>query len=518
MTRLPKKITRSMGAGPIPAPCRARPYSICWHGRCLPRRMCALSLIVAFALIACGGKPAASSPDGGGPWAHMYAGDMQIDGLSSDAEGNVYAAGYFVGRAAFDEQHVLDSIANAQGPTKDIFIAKHRGKDGTLEWVKHFGGSGAEGNVYDVTVIDDGTIVASGAFSGEVDFDGTRLTSTVSAGTGSGSSGTYGNMFLVGLGPDGLVRWARQATGAILSGGNEVAPIDGDGIVQAGNYGGRSEPGGTLGLGTTELSFGGGTYDTYVARLDGQGVVVWARPVTGAGAQRGKAIAADAEGNVLVAGDARYGPTDFGLGDSFTSSDQDFWVAKYSPTGTLLWWRQFSSSGIDEVKGVAADAAGNVVVAASFEGPGIDLDPNTHLVAAPGAKNTGLVFALSPDGQRVRWTNTITSVSKCCEMELTNDRIFVSLAALGPSVTYGDGVVFPVGGRPRAALLTEFDRSGARTRSWTIEAASAEFGELTLRQGATVVAGSFTGPTAGFGDLRMTATSQRTQFDLAIVR
>lgn len=498
-----------------------------------------LGSAVVSPLVACGGtlpgagaeprpvaEPPATADAGTGetpaaehrPWTHPYTGEVQIDGIAADARGDVYSAGYFVGRATFGEGHVFDSVAGTDGPTKDIFVAKHLAATGELAWVRHFGGSGAEGNVYDVTVSEDGTVVLSGAFSGEVDFEGTRLVSTASAGSGTSSSGTYGSMFLVGVDAGGHVRWARQATGEVLSGGNEVAKAAGGGVLQVGIYGGRDAPGGSLGLGATELPFGGGTYDSYVARLDATGSVVWANAVSGTGAQRGKAIAEDEEGNVLVAGDAWSGSTELAPGDSFASDEQDFWVAKYSASGALLWSRHFASSGVDEVKGIGADKAGNVVVAASFAGPALELDPATRAVATTGAKNTGVVFALSPDGQTVAWMNTLTQVSKCCELEVEGEHTFVGLAALGPSVTYADGAVFPVGGAPRGALLAELGPGGRQARSWTVQAESAEFGELALQPGAVAVAGSFTGPTARFGDLVMAGTMARTQFVLSLAR
>lgn len=513
--------------------------------RSKPSFMCAFMVpaLVTTLAVACGGDEASVTDNSGGPaadgaappsisadadgaktiprWARSYVGDIQIDGITSDARSDVYAAGYFVGRAEFDPAHVLESVRDDHAKsTKDIFVSKHAGATGAIEWVRHFGGAGAEGNVYDLVAGSDGTVVASGAFSGTVDFDGTVLTSTVSAGSGSGSSGTFGNMFVAGLDPaTGRVRWVQQGIGNQVSGGNEVATDPSGGFVQVGIFGGAIEPGGTMIVGGSSLAFGGGRYDTYAAKLSSTGDFLWVTQIGGSGGQRGKAIATDAEGNVLVAGDAASGETRFAVGQAFTSTNQDFWVAKYGPTGTLLWFRSYASSGVDEVKGIGADSAGNVIVAASFGGPSIDI--GGELVTAQASiLNTGLVFALSPDGARVLWKNTITSVAKCCELETdARGHTFVSGAAIGPVVKFGSGGELALGGSPRGAQLTELGADGVRIKSWTAQGTSVEFGELSLlANGATAVAGSFEGGSLRFDELNLTGSAARTQFVLVIDR
>lgn len=454
------------------------------------------------------------------PWAQRYVGDIQIDGITSDARSDVYTAGYFVGRAELGPAHVLVSVDDASGkPTKDIFVAKHRGLSGALAWARHFGGAGAEGNVYDLVAGANGTIVASGAFSGSVDFDGTLLTATQEHGTGSASSGSYGSMFLTALSATGAVRWALQAKGDVLSGGNEVAADPSGGFVQVGIFGGTEQPGGTLEIGASSLPFDGGRFDTYVSKITGGGRVLWVTPIGGAGAQRGKAIATDSSGNVLVAGDGWGGETRFAPDKAFTSTNQDFWVAKYDPDGHLLWFRSYASTGVDEVKGIGTDAAGNVIVAASFAGRSIDIG-DRHVVAAPGARETAVVFALSPDAKRVLWTNTITSVLLCCELEVdTQGNTFVANSAYGPSVTFGSGGQFAVGGTPRGGLLTKLGRKGERLGAWTVQADDAEFGELTLlADGGLAVAGSFVGDSLSFDGVTLKGGLARTQFVLAFDR
>lgn len=106
------------------------------------------------------------------------------------------------------------------------------------------------------------------------------------------------------------------------------------------------------------------------------------------------ATALDAAGNVYVAGafaetvDFDPGPGQTLLSNFGGNSNLDTFVAKYSPTGVLLWVKQIGGWRGDAPNALAVDAAGNVVVAGSFIGP-IDLDPGPN--EAP--YNSGLITA-----------------------------------------------------------------------------------------------------------------------------
>lgn len=453
-------------------------------------------------------------------WAFRYAGDIQIDGMGCDERGDVYTAGYFVGRVELDASHVLESVVDDTGaPTKDIYVAKHGRGTGALEWVRHFGGAGREGNVYDIVVGSDGTAVSSGAFSGTVDFDGRVLTSTVAAGGGSASSGTYGNMFAFGLDGSGAVRWATQATGDVVSGGNEIAVDPTGGYVQVGMFGGADRPGGTLTIGAHDLAFEGGWFDTYVTRLSTAGEPRWLAHIGGNGAQRGKGVVADAQGNIVVVGDAWNGETRFGPGDVFVSDKQDFWVAKYAPDGQLMWSRHYGSEGSDEVKGVGVDGEGNVIVAASIEGSSVMLGTE-RIEAERGAGETGIVFALSADGARVLWTNTISSVERCCELEVdARGHIFVTTSAHAPLVRFGRGSSSAVGGSTVGGLLVELDATGSVVQSWAPQGEAGALGELSLLPGGSVaVTGWFRGQAMSLGEISLAGTEQRTEYVLVVPR
>ncbi len=93
---------------------------------------------------------------------------------------------------------------------------------------------------------------------------------------------------------------------------------------------------------------------------------LWAISVGSTNFDSVRMIATDASGNAYVSGEFSY-ITDFG-GVVLTNADgRDSFIAKYNPTGNLLWVRQGAGSG-DAAAQMSVDSQGNGLVLASFTG------------------------------------------------------------------------------------------------------------------------------------------------------
>jgi hypothetical protein len=117
-----------------------------------------------------------------------------------------------------------------------------------------------------------------------------------------------------------------------------------------------------------------GNRDGFVVKFNANGVLQWNTFLGGAQDDNAKAIFLDANGNIYVTGDSSgtWGSPVLpysALGDAF--------VAKLDPSGALLWNTFLGGAlGTDTGSGVAADAAGNVYVAGWSEGTwGSPLNP-----------------------------------------------------------------------------------------------------------------------------------------------
>lgn len=97
----------------------------------------------------------------------------------------------------------------------------------------------------------------------------------------------------------------------------------------------------------------------------------WAISFGGSGIDRAKLVETDSVGNILVAGTFR-GTVDFdpgpGTASRTSNGESDVFVAKYAPTGTLLWIASLGGAGTDNVGGLAIDANGNTWVGGDFTG------------------------------------------------------------------------------------------------------------------------------------------------------
>jgi hypothetical protein len=99
-----------------------------------------------------------------------------------------------------------------------------------------------------------------------------------------------------------------------------------------------------------------------VAKYEASGSLLWSHQFGFVRFSEGNGIAADALGNVFVAGftEGVIVPPGAGADDAF--------VAKYDPSGNQVWIRQFGTSASDRVYDAAADGTGNVYLTGSTNG------------------------------------------------------------------------------------------------------------------------------------------------------
>lgn len=163
-------------------------------------------------------------------------------------------------------------------------------------------------------------------------------------------------------------------------------------------------------------SFGSGTSDIYLIKLDGDGVVLWTRTIggpmieqandlvqlsdggwlivgstndfSGAGGYDGLLIRTDANGNVLWR--KEYGGDDWDffhsgilmddggflmVGQTFSQGDGgDAWIVRTTQVGDTIWTQHYGGPGIDDGGGVVESTDGGFVFAGSLTSGNGDLD------------------------------------------------------------------------------------------------------------------------------------------------
>jgi hypothetical protein len=216
----------------------------------------------------------------------------------------------------------------------------------------HVSRFGAAGNDSGQLVATDslGNVYLAGHFSGTIDVNLQR-------GSWSLTSAGQQDIFLAKYSPEGLLLWVRQFGGQGNDSINGLVCDASDNLALIGSFQGSIDLDPTSGV---QLAQAGSATSSFVVRLDSAGNFLWGQSVsTTTGTAIGRGVAVDAEGNVLVTGQYS-GAVQFSTqpAGQLNASLGSIFVGKYSPTGSLLWVRSFTGTGVSEGRSIAVDSAG----------------------------------------------------------------------------------------------------------------------------------------------------------------
>jgi hypothetical protein len=262
-------------------------------------------------------------------------------GVAVDAAANCYVTGAFNGTAYFG---FTDLTATGTNGYEDVFVAKYDGS-GNLLWVRQGGGIWGD-DPSGIAVDTNGNSYVTGSFIGPATFGTVTLTAT---GPFPDSSG-----FVAKYDTDGNVLWARPLGGGTTTGGSGVT-VDGQGNAWV------------TGSVFSPVTY---SQDLSVYKLDssGSGVLGWEGGRLTANQQAlsfGSAITADGAGNVFVTGGFK-GLVTVGT-NALGSASYSALLAKCDTLGNILWVTSVGGTNYGGT-GVAADPSGNCFLAAEFSG------------------------------------------------------------------------------------------------------------------------------------------------------
>jgi hypothetical protein len=214
-------------------------------------------------------------------------------------------------------------------------------------WSKAVGSIATE-QVTGVVSDSAGNVYITGYISLPTDFGGgTR--------TPKGSN----DLFLASYTPSGKHRWSTLYGGVNGEQGRDLA------IDAAGNLYVIGIFSLATNLGGTNLTSRGGN-DVFVASFSPTGGHRWSVGFGSTNYDEGFSLAVSPTGKVYTTGTFPY-TLFFDSGDKRTSAGYgDIFLATFSTTGSYLWSKRFGGVNSDSGKGVAADALGNIYLAAAF--------------------------------------------------------------------------------------------------------------------------------------------------------
>jgi hypothetical protein len=275
----------------------------------------------------------------GGLWAYDYG-----YGIANDNSGNVYVAGKYELNANFSGV-ILPNHGN-----HDIYVAKYD-PAGNLSWIRTAGGYTGD---YAWALACDGLYVyVTGEIEGSgavITFDGSPITLTAQGAN---------DVFIAKYTTSGTLLWARRAGGYDDEKPRGITYDNFGNVFVCGYFQSYiSFPGTTL--------YGSGNLDIFIAKYDAFGNFLWAKKAGSAGRDEAKGIKCDASGNVYITGMHNNGCNFGSVWLASPGGNSNMFLAKYSPSGNLLWAKTGGSSYEDLGWSVTIDALGKIYVSGEF--------------------------------------------------------------------------------------------------------------------------------------------------------
>lgn len=299
-------------------------------------------------------------------------------GIALDSQTNVIVVGGFHGPANFSG---VTNLTSSQA----LFIAKYN-SDGKLLWAKQ------DSAVYNVRGVAIGTADEIHVYTQTF---GSNLLAGVPVSTVGGS-----DIVIAKYNSNGIGLWACQAGGPGTDTPWAMAIDNSNNVFVAGEYALTNN------FGSTNLVSLGGS-DAFLAKYDSNGSLLWAQSMGGASSDRATSLAADAHGDLYVAGYYGSGGMAFSTTNLPSSGGNDGFIAKFDSTGNLLWANRFGGSGNEFAKALVNDnksslwLAGAFSKTASFGGLFADSSTGTNAFVARLSvverATAGASRAISPD-------------------------------------------------------------------------------------------------------------------------
>ena len=258
-------------------------------------------------------------------WLRQFGGANHTEtyAVATNANADVFFAGT-----------VLVDLPGQTGlGNSDMFLRKYD-SGGNLVWTRQFG---TEEEDIGVAVATDtnGHVIVVGYTSGSL------------PGFTNPSPLLNWDVAVFAFDADGTPLWGHQLGGVESDLGLAVTTDADDNVFVSGSTWGAL-PGHTH----------AGRLDAYVAKLDADGVSQWTRQLGGPADEWTGAITTNAAGSVFITGKtfgALPGQTSFGQTDMF--------LLQYDADGNLIWSNNVGTASWEEAAGIAADAAGNLYLA-----------------------------------------------------------------------------------------------------------------------------------------------------------
>lgn len=251
-------------------------------------------------------------------------------------------------------------------------------------WARQFGGADKD---YATGVAMDGlgTTFVTGHFQKATTLESVQLTSV-----------GLSDLFVAALDREGKVVWAHSLGGPGADEARAIAAGAQGEIYVTGSFSGTVDF--DPGPGRTELTSAGSGGDAFLAKLNAEGQLVWARRLGGSLGDVGLAVTADSKGAVVTGSFQGKLELPSPSRPLEAAGREDAFVARFDAAGQLLWARRIGGAQSDAARGAALAADGSLWLVGSFEEKA-DFGPEGGSMAlASAGKTDGFLVHLDAAG------------------------------------------------------------------------------------------------------------------------
>ncbi len=277
-----------------------------------------------------------------------------------DAAGSSYIIGGFNSSNCPFGSIVLTNSLQSASPTWDGFLVKYDTK-GSVVWAQKFGGTSDDrGSGVAVDVSHQGYI--TGFFeSTNFTIGGVTLTNY--------APNENSSLFVAKLDAMGNLLWAQSPRSSSSASGSRIVVDSAGNSYVAGTFTGTNY------FGSTNL-VSRGYSDALLLKYDPDGNLLWAQQAGGEYVDSAAGLALDAADNLYLLANIR--STNAGFGGYFfsvkgTNTCQNLVVAKYNPSGSVVWAKLYGGTDVDSATGIA-------------------IGPNTNCYLTGMIRSTNMVF------------------------------------------------------------------------------------------------------------------------------
>ncbi len=267
----------------------------------------------------------------------------------------------------------------------------------------------------------NGDVYATGYFAKTIDADPTTAGQTLASAGGT-------DIFVSKYNRSGQLMFAFRFGSTLSDQGKCIAVDNSNNFYVGGTFSGtvNFDPSVSPNPGASLTALAG--QDIFISKYNAAGQWVFTKQIAGTSTELINKLLIDKDGNIIVAG-AFAGTTDFDPDPVATNSktalgNYDAFVAKYSPTGNLVFAHQIGGTGYDEAFGAGTNTSGEIYLCGTFSAT-VDFNPSvavTQNITVTGGSSRDAFFAKFNAAGNLLFAHGLGSTSADQANEIITDR------------------------------------------------------------------------------------------------